>query len=245
MGYDTTSPIQIFIGYDENEHEAFEVCVSSLEDVTSDHRELVQIHKLHTSSIPGWYREREAHQSTDFTYTRFLVPYLMGYRGVGIFVDCDFVFLESPKEMVDNYFSTEYAVSVVKHPQYVPRTSVKMDGKTQHVMARKNWASMMMFNCSHQQNETLTFDYVNSHMPGRELHQLAWADDSAIGSLPLEWNCLDDYYLLESPKAVHFTDGGPWFEDYRNTMYSYLWYDADERRLTKLIEDGERIEDDL
>lgn len=239
MNYDTTLPIRIFIGYDPNEHEAYEVCRASilraiqLDDYNWFDEDGVQIEKLYTKDIPGWYREREPHQSTDFTYTRFLVPHLTGFKGIAIFVDCDFVFLKDPRELVDLYFKKEYAIHVVKHPSYIPRTQLKMDGRAQHTMPRKNWASLIMFNCEHEKNKTLTFEYVNEHMPGRDMHQLTWLDDNEIGSLPLEWNCLDDYYLLENPKAIHYTDGGPWFEDnnghsYKNTMYSKHWYKVKE-----------------
>lgn len=240
MSYDTTLPIRIFIGYDPSEHEAYEVCKASilraidLHDYWFFDEDGIQIEKLYTKEIEGWYREREPHQSTDFTYTRFLVPYLTGFKGIAIFVDCDFVFLADPREMVDLYYKPEYAIHVVKHPQYVPRTSMKMDGKQQHSMPRKNWASLIMFNCEHPKNKQLTFDYVNEHMPGKDMHQFTWLEDNEIGSLPLEWNCLDDYYYLESPKAIHYTDGGPWFENYTQTMYSDKWYDVKEWMLANV-----------
>lgn len=234
MNYDTTLPIRIFIGYDPNEHRAYEVCEASIRKARA-HRPWnlfaehdITVHKLYSKDIDGWYREREEKQSTDFTYTRFLVPYLSEYKGISIFCDCDFVFTKDPEELVDLYFKEEYAISVVKHPPYTPHTQIKMDGKTQHTMPRKNWASLIMFNNSHPANAQLTFDYVNSHMPGRDLHQFKWLEDNQIGSLPLEWNCLDDYYLLENPKAIHYTDGGPWFENYQNTMYSSHWYEVEE-----------------
>lgn len=238
MSYDTTLPIQMFIGYDPDEHRAYEVCKSSIKhppvirDINPWARSIfddssVVVKRLYTKDIPGWYREREEHQSTDFTYTRFLAPYLCGYKGVSIFCDCDFVFLADPQELVDKYFDSKYAVQVVQHPAYVPKSQIKMDGRTQHTMPKKNWASLIMFNNEHPKNKQLTFDYVNSHMPGRDLHQFKWLDDEDIGALPLEWNCLDGYYLMENPKAIHYTDGGPWFEHYKDTMYSDRWYEAE------------------
>lgn len=239
MSYGTTLPIQIFIGYDPKEHRAYEVCKASIEKAIAEStwnmfdEDQVIIHKLYTKDIDGWYREREENQSTDFTYTRFLVPFLSDFRGISIFMDCDFVLLADPRELVDLYFNPEYAVSVVKHPPYVPLTSIKMDGRKQYALPRKNWASLIMFNNEHPKNQTLSFKYVNEHMPGRDMHRFTWVDDNEIGSLPLEWNCLDDYYLLENPKAIHYTDGGPWFEDnnglsYKNTMYSDHWYEVEE-----------------
>jgi hypothetical protein len=217
----TTSPIQIFIGYEESERRAYDVCVSSIKSRSS-----IKINKLHTSTLPNWYREKEPFQSTDFTYTRFLCPELMDFQGISIFCDCDFLWLSNPANLID-YLSPEHAVSVVKHPQYIPNSAIKMDGKPQHKMGRKNWASMMVFNNSHPANRILTNKYVNEHVPGRDLHTFKWLNDSQIGSIPLDWNCLDDYYLLENPKAIHYTDGGPWFDNYKQTMYSDLWLEEE------------------
>ena len=86
---------------------------------------------------------------------------------------------------------------------------------------------MMVFNNEHPSNRTLTNQYVNEHMPGRDLHTFKWLKDEEIGSIPLDWNCLDDYYLLENPKAIHYTDGGPWFDNYQETMYSDLWLEEE------------------
>jgi len=149
-----------------------------------------------------------------------MVPYLNNYTGWALFVDCDFIFLEDPENLLRHYPELrEHPVSVVKHPTYLPHTEIKMDGVSQHSMWRKNWASLMLFNCA--ECRMLTPEYVNTHNPGREMHQLLWAP--SIGSIPLDWNCLDNYYHLENPKAIHYTDGGPWFENYKDTPYSYLW----------------------
>ena len=98
-----------------------------------------------------------------------------------------------------------------------------MDGVAQHRAYRKNWASFILFNNSHPKNKRLTTEFLNNHRPGLDFHQLRWLDDEDIGALPLEWNCLDDYYYLENPKAIHYTDGGPWFDNYKETMYSDIW----------------------
>jgi len=174
--------------------------------------------------MPLYTREREPQQSTDFTNTRWAVPALMDFEGIGIFVDCDFVFLADPLEMVAKHFDKSKAVMVCKHPLYTPNSVIKMDGVQQHTMPRKNWASLVIFNNSHPAiRRGLQWDTVNNHMPSRDLHQFKFLKDSQIGSIPLDWNCLDDYYHIENPKAIHYTDGGPWFEDYEETFYSDYW----------------------
>ena len=99
-----------------------------------------------------------------------------------------------------------------------------MGGINQHIMEKKNWASLIVFNNEHPSNKLLTLEYINTRMPGKYLHQLEWCAPYEIGSIPLNWNTLDDYYFLDNPKAIHYTDGGPWFEDYKKTMYSDYWW---------------------
>ena len=137
-------------------------------------------------------------------------------------MDCDFLFLEDVQKLAE-YINPDLAVSVVQHPSYEPHTDIKMDGVAQHRSFRKNWASLMVFNNEHPSNKILTSDYLNNHKPGIDFHHFKWLKDEEIGSIPLEWNCLDGYYNLAEPKAIHYTDGGPWFKDYKETQYSELW----------------------
>lgn len=217
MSYFSTLPI--YIGYEEREHKAYEVCKRSIDVHKTPN---VSTHKLRSQDIELYDRNWGEPQSTDFTFTRFWVPYLNGFQGWAMFVDCDFLFLADPYRIL-RHCTGDKAVYVVKHPPYVPHTEIKMDGISQHKSFRKNWASLIVFNCSHPSNKVLTPEYLNNHRPGLDFHQLKWLKDDEIGSIPLEWNCLDDYYHLENPKAIHYTDGGPWFENYKQTMYSDLW----------------------
>jgi lipopolysaccharide biosynthesis glycosyltransferase len=210
--------MKIFIGYDSREHIAAEVCRFSILRKNPN----LDVTFLKTDSIPEYTRPRELQQSTDFTYTRFLVPYLSNFKGYSLFVDCDFLFLDDPEELL-KYITTDHAIAVCKHPSYVPRTAMKMDGIKQTNINRKNWASLILYNNEHSFNRILTPDYINTIKPGRLLHQLFWLRDELISSIPLDWNCLDDYYYLEQPKAIHYTDGGPWFPNYQKTCYSSLW----------------------
>jgi lipopolysaccharide biosynthesis glycosyltransferase len=216
-----TQQPNVYIGYDQREHLAAEVCRHSIIRRTAIEPE--NVHYLKSENIPEFVREREPQQATDFTYTRFMIPFLNNYRGISIFCDCDFIFCEDIWDLV-SYFDPSKAISVVQHPPYIPHTATKMDGVPQHAMPRKNWASLIMFNNAHPSNKKLTPEYVNTVMPGRKLHTFDWLQDDEIGSLPLDWNTLDNYYYLEEPRAIHFTDGGPWFEQYRNTTYAPAWW---------------------
>lgn len=219
----TTSPFQIYIGYDKREEKAFDVCKYSIQQHHTPWYPDVEIHKLYSKDIPEYNRNWGEPQSTDFTFTRFWVPYLSGYKGVSMFCDCDFLFLEDPQELIYKHFDEKYAIQVVKHPAYIPNSELKMDGVPQHRAYRKNWASLILFNNEHPQNKLFGPELLNGHKPGLDFHQFSFYDDDQIGSLPLEWNCLDDYYHLDDPKAIHYTDGGPWFDNYKDTMYSDLW----------------------
>ena len=214
-----TSISQTYIGYEEREHEAYRVCKHTIERFDSG---LATTIKLRSQDIPEYNRNWGEPQSTDFTFTRFWVPYLSKFKGYSIFVDCDFLFLDDVQKLTE-YINPDLAVSVVQHPSYKPHTEIKMDGVAQHRSFRKNWASLMVFNNEHPSNKALTPDYLNNHKPGIDFHHLKWLKDEEIGSIPLEWNCLDGYYDLKYPKAIHYTDGGPWFEDYKETQYSTLW----------------------
>ena len=212
-----TSKSQIYIGYEEREQEAYKVCKHSIKRFDTG---LINTIKLRSQDIPEYDRNWGEPQSTDFTFTRFWVPYLSNFEGYSIFVDCDFLFLEDVQKLAE-YINPDLAVSVVQHPSYEPHTDIKMDGVAQHRSFRKNWASLMVFNNAHPDNQWLTPERLNNWRPGIDFHHINWTDK--IGSLPLEWNCLDGYYHLTEPKAIHYTDGGPWFDDYQETMYSHLW----------------------
>lgn len=222
--------MNLFVGYDEKFREAFDVCCWS---VTHEQKSSVQIsalNKEHIINSFGYDRNFGEPQSTEFTFTRFLVPLLSNYEGWSIFCDCDFLFLRDPAELIQiAKQEPDKAVHVVKHPQYSVHSEVKMNGLPQHNAYRKNWASLMVFNNAHPSNKKLTMDYINTHPRGKDFHEFKWLSDFEIGSLPMEWNCLDGYYHLERPAAIHYTDGGPW-QGYTNTRYAHYWQEAYKRR---------------
>lgn len=150
--------------------------------------------------------------STEFAFTRFLVPALNDYAGWALFCDCDFLFRADIADLLP-LLDEQYAVRVVKH-DYRPAPGMKMDACKQEPYPRKNWSSFILWNCGHPANKALTVEGVNSK-PGSFLHGFGWLPDSAIGDLPEAWNWLEGHSPEDiEPKAVHFTRGGPWFENY-------------------------------
>ena len=217
--------LKIFIGWDSREPEAAEVCEYSIKKHATVP---VEIHFLKQAELRAreiYTREPDLQSSTEFTFTRFLVPYLCNYRGNAVFVDCDFLFEHDIKELFE-CANNSAAVSVVQH-DYQPTNTIKMDGKTQYQYPRKNWSSLMLFNCAHPDCQTLTPEIVSSQT-GEFLHRFGWTG-YAIGSLDKTWNWLVNWYHEPQdgkPKAIHYTEGGPWFPNYIKTEYGGNWIQA-------------------
>jgi hypothetical protein len=175
------------------------------------------------SQLKGIYtRSRGPTESTEFSLTRFLVPSLAGFQGWSIFMDCDMLCRADIAELARQIrVQGGKAVLVCKH-DYTPKTERKFLNQVQSRYARKNWSSLMIFN--NARCRRLTPHYVNS-ASGLDLHRFAWIDDSAIGELPLEWNWLvGEYTYNPAAKIVHYTIGGPYFDDYRNCDYAEEWF---------------------
>jgi lipopolysaccharide biosynthesis glycosyltransferase len=172
--------------------------------------------------------------STQFSFTRFLIPHLETYRGWAAYCDCDFLFRADVRDLFD-LADDRFAVMVVPH-NHVPVEAKKMDGVIQTKYFRKNWSSMILWNCGHPANKTLTPEKVNT-MPGSWLHGFRWLDDADIGQLPEDWNWLVGKDAPISPTthyrksakicAVHMTEGGPWFEGFNNVPYGKEWRAAE------------------
>jgi hypothetical protein len=165
-------------------------------------------------------RERHPLQSTDFSFTRFLTPYLSDYTGWSIFMDCDMLALDDIARLY-SLRDDRYAVMVVKH-DHVPREDRKFLDQPQTPYQKKNWSSVMMFN--NAKCRALSAEYVNG-ASGLELHQFKWLDrDDLIGSLPTRWNHLVGYNPpRQDASLVHFTLGGPYFEGYSECEYATEW----------------------
>jgi len=211
--------LKVFIGWDSREDIAYEVAKHSI----LKHNPNIEVYplKLYELREKGIYtREDDKKGSTEFTIFRFLVPFLSGYKGYSLFMDCDMVCLNDLEFVLEFQDALTNPVSCVKH-DYSPKSKMKMDGQMQHVYPRKNWSSVMLFNNS--KCKMLTPDIVNTETP-MYLHRMLWADDK-IGSLPPKFNFLAGYYDFEEeqPILIHYTDGGPWFKEYSNCSYSELW----------------------
>ncbi len=229
--------MRIFIGYDAREEIAASVCEFSIKKHWPDAD--VQLLSLDSPMVKDVYNRPYVTDhgqkidctdgrpfSTDFAFSRFLVPYLSDYTGWSLFCDCDFLFLESPAHLIQLQDQRK-AVMCVQHSHHPPNIK-KMDNQLQLNYERKNWSSLMMFNCGHPENRRLTPETVNT-MPGSFLHQMRWLHQDRIGEIPERWNWLvgsSPTTTMEPPSeiaALHFTEGGPWFPGYENCDFAELW----------------------
>lgn len=223
----------IFIGHDRREQAAFDVAVKSLRRFQPDVAYLpLQLERLAAVGLlrrPMDMRGQmydlpsNAHCATEFAISRFLVPILC-QSGFALFVDADVVFLADPGELFA-LADPEKAVMVVKHHNgHV--AGAKMDGQMQQMYPRKNWSSVMLFNCDHPANRRLSLQDVNDR-PGRDLHAFYWLNDDEIGELPSEYNWLVGVQPKpETPKVAHFTLGGPWLPSWQGAEHDEIWLEA-------------------
>ncbi len=223
-------PLRIFIGYDLRETVAYHVLAHSIIRRASRPVAIIPVARQHLGLIHD--RLRGPLDSTDFSITRFLVPYLSGYEGVSIFMDCDMLcrvdITDLPEQaagivpgMWHLLSSPSESVWVVQH-DYTPKDTTKFMGQPQTAYPRKNWSSMIVFDnvyCT-----TLTPDYVNT-ASGLDLHRFAWLQDDQIGSLSRDWNHLvGEYEPNANAKIIHWTNGGPWFKQTVDAEYADEWF---------------------
>ncbi|AMV26901.1 hypothetical protein VT84_21045 [Gemmata sp. SH-PL17] len=214
------SPIRVFLGYDEREAVAFHVASHSIHRHSSAP---VSITPLMLTQVAGiFHRPRDPNQSTDFAFTRFLVPYLCGFEGWAVFADCDVLFRTDIARLWA-LRDPQFAVQVVQH-DHRPSETTKFLGAAQVCYPRKNWSSVVLFN--NARCAALTPEFVAS-ASGLELHRFLWLKDDEVGALPRGWNHLVGY----SPDLpddelhnLHFTSGGPWFEGCRGSAFDNSWW---------------------
>ena len=230
--------LHIFIGYDSREDMAYKVAAHSVKRHCSVPCVVTPL-KIDSLKAAGkyWRTHRVEGQqridmadgkpfSTDFSFSRFLVPHLAQRHGVQervVFVDCDFLFLHDIQKLMETT-DPEVAVSVVKH-QFRPSETIKMDGQVQQQYQRKLWSSLMVLNPLHPDCRKLDLEAVNTQK-GSWLHGFEWTD--SIGEIDETWNWLPKHspttrYSYEAPKAIHYTDGGPWFPAYKDVPYAAQW----------------------
>jgi len=211
--------LHVYIGYDSREPVAYHVLAHSILRHASVP---VSITPVKREQLKGLYtRQRGPTESTEFSLTRFLVPALSGFRGWSLFMDCDMLCRVDIAALAGEIdLQAEKAVLVCKH-DYQPNPGNKFLNQVQTVYPRKNWSSLMLFN--NERCKALSAGYVNT-ATGLDLHRFVWTRDELIGDLPLEWNWLvEEYQPRPNARIVHFTRGGPWFDEYKNCDYADEW----------------------
>lgn len=229
---------QIFIGYDRRIPVAFTTLAHSITQHSSIPVGIVPLNLRNLGRY--FWRETDPNQSTEFSFSRFLTPFLSGFQGWSLFMDNDIVFRDDIAKLWA-LRDDRYAVMCVKH-DHRPTSDTKFLGEKQTSYQKKNWSSVMLFN--NARCRALDPEFVNS-ATGLQLHQFKWLDsDDEIGEIPASWNYLAGYTQgVENPQAVHYTDGGPFYPDYEKTEYAGAWFDAFEQAnhsevapLEKLVE---------
>ncbi len=225
-----TPKLTIFIGYDPVESIAFHTLIQSVTHYASHPVSIVPVNIRNLKA--HFYRERDPKQSNEFSFSRFLVPHLMDYNGWALFMDCDMMFREDVFNLFDEIKGQEgKAVYVVKH-DYEPGKGLKYLNTVQYAYPRKNWSSFVLWDCGHPSNRKVTKEWVNQ-ASGLELHRFTWLEDAEIGELNVRWNWLVGDYI--NPPAnvanVHWTLGGPYFNEYRDVDFHQEWFEMRDRMM--------------
>lgn len=210
--------MRIFIGHDSKFPQATKVCKKSMQNYNSN-LDITFLEKEHLKKYNFYGREDVSGESTEFSFTRFYVPMVCNYDGIAIFCDNDFLWKCDPTEMIK--YLGDKTIAVVKH-KYYEAIGTKMDGVKNKSYPRKNWSSLIIYNCSKLKH--LTKEYLDNASPA-DLHQFAWVGDNEIAEIPRSYNHLVGHYKKHNRiKALHYTNGGPWFEEYKNAEQSAEWW---------------------
>lgn len=220
--------VRMFVGFDQREAVAFHTFSQSVLERTTTP---VSLAPLVLAALEG-YRETHTDGSNAFIYSRFLTPFLAGFNGWAIFADGDMICRADIKELWDLQ-DDRYAVMVVKH-DYQTRASQKYLGNKNENYPRKNWSSVILWNCGHEKNQQLTPEFVMGK-DGKFLHRFSWLEDAEIGELSREWNWLaTEYPDNYEAKLVHYTLGTPCFKDYEASDMADEWWSVHRRSLDGL-----------
>jgi lipopolysaccharide biosynthesis glycosyltransferase len=211
-------PIPIFIGYDPREAVAYHTCANSIIRHASRPVAIIPL----ALNLFEDYKETHTDGSNQFIYSRFLVPHLMEYTGHAIFIDGDMIVRSDIVELWEQRDVTK-DVQVVKH-NYQTRMTEKYLGSPNENYPRKNWSSVILWNCNSFPNRRLTPDFIQ-RSTGAELHRFTWLDDERIGELSREWNWLpDEYGPNPDAKLLHYTLGTPCFHEFATTPQADEWH---------------------
>jgi lipopolysaccharide biosynthesis glycosyltransferase len=215
--------INIIVGFDQRESVAYHTFTQSIIEKSS----------LPVSFVPlaintlKEYEEKHTDKSNDFIYSRFLTPYLNNFQNWAIFADGDMICQADIKELWDLRDESK-ALLVVKH-DYQTKAHQKYLGNINENYPRKNWSSLILWNCSHPKHKILTPDFI-ANQSGKYLHRFSWLDNNDIGELPAEWNWLAiEYPENKKAKLIHYTLGTPCFKNYQNTEMSDIWHETHQR----------------
>lgn len=223
--------LKIFVGFDQK---AEPVAYHNFCQSVIEHSSIpVSFTPLALNTLKG-YEEKHVDGSNAFIYSRFLVPSLCDYKGIALFCDGDMICQGDIAELLKYYEEEpEKAVWVVKH-DYKTKHPIKYLGAKNEDYPRKNWSSVILFNCHHWQNQKLTPELV-MESTGSYLHRFSWLEDRFIGDLPAEWNWLETEYVYnKDAKLVHHTLGTPCFKDYQEAPYSKEWWNTYNRMIHPL-----------
>jgi len=225
--------IPVFVGYDPREAIAYHTCVNSIIRNSSKPVAIIPV----ALNLFKEYTETHTDGSNHFIYTRFLVPYLMSFQGWAIFIDGDMIVRGDIAELWESR-QLNKDVMVVKH-DYKTKMTEKYLGSKNEDYPRKNWSSVILWNCGNHPNRKLTPDFVMK-ATGAELHRFTWLEDERIGELPKEWNWLpDEYGPNPNAKLLHYTLGTPCFHEFASTPQSEDWHK--ERILTEYCQQRDII----
>ena len=215
--------IRIVIGFDQREAVAYHTfCQSILEKASAP----VSFTPLVLGSLKG-FSETHTDGSNAFIYSRFLTPWLMDFNGWAIFADGDMICLDDIAKLWALRDETK-AVQVVQH-NYQTKALDKYLGNKNENYPRKNWSSLILWNCAHPKHKLLTPEFVMKQT-GAFLHRFTWLEDADVGALPKEWNWLTtEYEDNYQASLLHYTLGTPCFADYKNAEMSDVWHAAHER----------------
>lgn len=217
---------RIYIGYDNKEPIAFNVCSNSI--IQNSHQP-ISIVPLSLQLLESVYTEYHTDGSNSFTYTRFLVPFQEKFNGWVLYIDGDMVLKDDITKIWD-YIDESKAVIVVKH-DYETKMNKKYFGSTNENYPRKNWSSVILWNCGHHKNHFLTPEFVQSST-GAFLHRFSWLDDSEIGEIPIEWNWIPDEFGINlKANLLHFTLGIPCIDQFKDSPMAEYWNKEYERTI--------------
>lgn len=189
-------PLRVFIGYDPRQPLAYSVAAYSA----------VVNSSVPVSVTPLIQRQLPVKRKglTEFTFSRYAVPWLCGYEGHALFMDGDVLVRGDLAEL-----PWEHSAGVA----FVPHETSALNGQN---LAFER-ASVLLFDCAHCRD--LTPEYIETGKP----QGFGWTRGNHY-PLGGEWNHLVGYDPpRKDAKIVHFTQGIPCFPETQHDEYADEW----------------------